>query len=91
MSVLYLIPVWFILALLIPTMWSVSKVYGRSRGLRVVVCPETRRVANIELNSRYAVKMHVTGNSGLKIQYCSRWPERETCPQGCLEQVPRPA
>ena len=91
MSILYLISVWFILVLTIPIIWSVSKVYGRTRGLRVVVCPETNRVANIELDSRHAVAMHVIGNPGLRIQYCSRWPERQTCPQGCLEQVPRPA
>ncbi len=87
MSVLLLVPVWFILALLIPTAWSVAKVYSRSKGRRIVICPETNRVANIELDARHAVAMHVVGNLGQKVQECSRWPEHQSCGRGCLTQV----
>jgi len=89
MSVLYLIPVWFVLALLIPIVWSVSKVYGWAAGRRVVICPETDRVANIELDRHHAVAMHVIGNADQRIQYCSRWPEHDMCARRCLEQFPR--
>jgi hypothetical protein len=91
MSVLFLVPVWFILALLIPTAWSVSRVYSRSRGRRIVICPETDRAANIELDARHAVAMHVVGNPFQKIQACSRWPEHRSCSRECLAQVPRAA
>jgi hypothetical protein len=87
MSVLYLIPVWFILGLLIPTAWAVSRVYSRSRGRRIVICPETNRSANVELDARHAVKMLVVGNPVQKIQACSRWPERQSCGRECLAQV----
>jgi hypothetical protein len=87
MSVLLLVPVWFILALLIPTAWSVAKVYSRSKGRRIVICPETNRAANIELDARHAVAMHVVGNLGQKVQECSRWPEHQSCGRGCLTQV----
>jgi hypothetical protein len=89
MSVLFLVPVWFILALVIPTAWSIGKVYSRSRGRRIVICPETNRAANIELDARYAVAMHLVGNPVCKIQYCSRWPEHQSCSRECLGQVPR--
>ena len=89
MSVVYLIPVWFILALLIPTIWSVSKVYSRTQGRRIVICPDNHRAANIELDARHAVAMHMVGNQGRKIQDCSRWPARENCGRECLAQVPR--
>ncbi len=89
MSVLYLIPLWFILALLIPLTWSVNKVYSRSRGKRVVICPDNHRAANIELDARHAVAMHIAGNPGHKIQSCSRWPDRQDCGRECLAQVPR--
>ena len=89
MSVLYLIPVWFILALLIPAIWSVSKVYSRSQGRRIVVCPGNHRVANIELDARHAVAMHIAGNPGRKIQNCSRWPDQQSCARECLAQVAR--
>jgi hypothetical protein len=91
MSVLFLVPVWFILALLIPTAWSVSRVYSRSRGRRIVICPETNRAANIELDARHAVAMHVVGNPFQKVQECSRWPEHQSCSRECLAQVPRAA
>jgi hypothetical protein len=91
MPVLYLIPVWFVLALLIPIVWSVSNVRSWAAGRRVVICPETERATNIELNCRHAIAMHAFGNPGLRIQYCSRWPEHETCGRECLKQVPRPA
>jgi len=91
MSVLYLIPVWFVLALLIPLTWSVTKVYSQSRGRRVVICPDNQRAANIELDARHAVTMHIVGNPGRKIQDCSRWPGRQNCGRECLAQVPRVA
>jgi len=87
MSVLYLIPVWLVLALLIPAAWSISKAYKRTWGRRMVMCPETNRWANIELDARHAVRMHVLGNPARRIQYCSRWPERQSCSRECLAQV----
>lgn len=89
MSVLYLIPVWFILVMLIPITWSLSKIYSRSRGRRVVICPDNHRAANIELDARHAVAMHIIGNPVRKIQDCSRWPDRQDCGRECLAQVPR--
>jgi len=89
MSVLFLIPAWFILALLIPIAWSVSKVYSRSRGRRIVICPDNHRAANIELDARHAIAMHMVGNPIRKIQACSRWPEQQGCGRECLAQVPR--
>jgi len=87
MSVLFLVPVWFVLALLIPLTWSVTKVYSRSRGRRIVICPENGRAANIELDARHAVAMHLVGNPTGKIQICSRWPEWQHCGRKCLSQV----
>jgi len=91
MSVLYLIPVWFVLALLIPTIWAISKMFSRARGRRVVICPDNHRAANIELDARHAVAMQIVGNPVRKIQDCSRWPDRQNCGRECLAQVPRPA
>jgi hypothetical protein len=89
MSVWYLIPMWFVLALVIPTGWSVGRAYRRSRGSRTVICPETGQPAGIELDARDAVAMHVIGNPVRKIQSCSRWPERQDCTQDCVAQVAR--
>lgn len=84
MTILYLIPVWFVLGFSIPIAWSVSRAYRRSKGAREVICPEISQSATIELDVRDAVKMHVLGNPVRKIQMCSRWPERQTCDRACL-------
>jgi hypothetical protein len=86
-----LIPVWFVLALLIPIAWSVSKAYRRSKGPKAVICPETNVSAVIELDVRDAVAMHVVGNPARKIQLCSRWPDQQTCDRACLSQLARTA
>jgi hypothetical protein len=91
MSILYLIPVWFVLGLSVPIAWSVAKACRRSRGPRAVTCPENNQPATIELDVRDAVAMHVLGNRVRKIQHCSRWPEQQACDRNCLTQVAWPA
>ena len=84
MSVLHLIPVWFLLALLIPIGMAVGGAYRGARGRRTVVCPETSQSALIALDARDAALMHVIGERPRRIEYCSRWPERQACDRNCL-------
>jgi len=84
MSILSLIPVWFVLALLIPIVWAVSGAYRRAKGRRPVFCPEAGQTAVIELNRRDAALMHVLGNPVRRIESCSRWPESQDCGRECL-------
>ena len=89
MSILPLIPLWFALALLIPTVWAVRGAYRRAKGWQAVTCPESGQPALIALDPRNAALMHVIGNPPGKIQSCSHWPEREQCAQGCLVNAAR--
>ncbi len=58
------------------------------RGTRVVVCPETREMAAIEVDARRAAWSAPRGvRSELRLESCSRWPERRSCGQECLGQV----
>jgi hypothetical protein len=84
MSILYLIPVWFVLGLLIPAAWSIGKVYRRSRNRRAVVCPEIKAFALIQVDARHAAAMHILGNPVRQVQSCSRWPGRRSCDRACL-------
>ena len=84
MSVLHLIPVWFVLALVIPSALALGGAYSRSKGQRTVTCPETNQSAWIALDARNAVLMHVIGDNRQTIQACSRWPERQECARNCL-------
>jgi hypothetical protein len=84
MSILLLVPVFFILALIIPTAWSLGGAYRRSGGVRQVHCPETGRLVEIALDQKHAVKMHALGYPVKKVRSCERWPERRDCSQGCV-------
>lgn len=61
--------------------------YRKYRGTRLVTCPETRETAAVEVNAAQAALSAVAGNPQLRLQTCSRWPEREHCGQECLQQI----
>jgi hypothetical protein len=84
MSVLWLVPVFFVLALIVPTAWSLGGAYRRASGTRLVRCPETNDLVEIGLDTAHAVKMHIIGYPQRKVGHCARWPERRDCGQGCV-------
>lgn len=86
MRSLLLVPIWFVLALLIPTVWSIAHIYRRACGVHPVICPETGLISTIGLDTTHAVTMRMLGNPVQRIQQCSRWPERQTCDRRCLRQ-----
>ena len=55
------------------------------RGQRVIICPETQQPAGVELNAWLAAR--TPGDANLRLQSCSRWPERSDCGQDCLTQI----
>jgi len=86
MSVLSLIPVFFVLALALPAAWALGRVYRRSRGERQISCPEAGQLATIAEDARHAVAMHALGETNRRVKSCSLWPERRACEQACLGQ-----
>ena len=72
---------------LVPLGWLVLRAYRNFRGTRVVTCPETRRPVAVELDAGHAAVTGVTGEADLRLQACSRWPERQDCGQECLAQI----
>lgn len=57
------------------------------RGTRVVVCPETHQAAAVTLDARRAATSASLGQAHLRLDACSRWPERQGCGQECLDQI----
>ncbi len=58
------------------------------RGTRVVVCPESREMVAVEVDAAHAATGSVrAGRPELRLESCTRWPERQTCGQECLGQV----
>lgn len=65
----------------------IASAYRRFRGTRVVTCPETRDSAAVEVDSRHAALTALLGGTELRLQDCSRWPDRQSCGQDCLRQI----
>lgn len=61
--------------------------YLRYRGQRLVTCPETHQAAAVHVNAGKAATTAMIGNLEVRLDQCSRWPERRNCGQDCLSEV----
>jgi hypothetical protein len=61
--------------------------YLKFRGNRLVSCPETHQPAAVRVAAGKAALEAASGNEHLRLRSCSRWPEKESCPQECLAQI----
>ena len=61
--------------------------YFTFRGKRLVTCPETHQKEAIDVAARKAALTAPFGEPALRLDRCSRWPERQNCGQECLQQV----
>ena len=57
------------------------------RGRRVVVCPENRELVAVEVDARHAALTASQGRIDLRLDTCTRWPEKLGCGQECLGQI----
>jgi len=61
--------------------------YFTYRGKRLITCPETHDTQAIDVAARKAALTAIFGDPKLKLDRCTRWPERQDCGQQCLQQV----
>lgn len=61
--------------------------YLRYRGQRLVTCPETHQPAAVHVNAGKALSTTLIGKQEVRLDQCSRWPEKRNCGQECLSQV----
>ena len=66
---------------------SASNAYLKFRGARLIICPESRKYAAVEVDARHAAFTAPIEASGLRLKNCSHWPKRKDCGQGCLPQI----
>src|ERR1044072_1415781 len=50
-------------------------------------CPDHRRPAGVRLDATYAALSGLGNGPKLRLESCSRWPERSNCGQECLSQL----
>jgi hypothetical protein len=61
--------------------------WTRYRGTRVVVCPENRELVAVEVDAKHAAFTASQGRADLRLDTCTRWPEKAGCGQECLGQI----
>jgi hypothetical protein len=59
----------------------------RLRGRHVVVCPETHTLAAVTVDLGHAAATAVWEEADVRVETCSRWPERKGCDEGCATQI----
>jgi hypothetical protein len=80
------------IALLLGLMAAAYAVFGiiayvRTRGRRVIICPETNQPAGVTVDAVHAAMTAVWDNADVRLASCSRWPERGGCDQACTAQI----
>lgn len=74
----------------VPAGWMIralGRSYVKHRGTRVVTCPETKDFAAVKLDALRAAGSGLLGPTHLRLESCTRWPERQDCPQTCIKQI----
>jgi hypothetical protein len=61
--------------------------YLRYRGQRLVTCPETLKPAAVHVNLGNVARKAAIGKEQVRLDQCSRWPERQNCGQECLGEL----
>jgi len=56
--------------------------FFKSRGDRVITCPETEEGAAVRIDALHAAR---TGQ--VHLSDCTRWPERAGCDEACVKQI----
>src|SRR5690349_25178101 len=61
--------------------------YLKFRGKRIVSCPENHCDAAVSVAAGNAAFETIIGREQLRLNACSRWPEKQECAQECLQQI----
>ena len=63
------------------------RAFLKMRGQRVVICPETGAPAAVTVDSGHAALSAMWDAPDVRLDTCSRWPERDGCNQACAGQI----
>ncbi len=63
------------------------RAYFKFRGQRLVTCPETHQPVAVNVAAGEVAMGAFLNEPTLRLNQCTRWPERQNCGQDCLSQV----
>jgi len=61
--------------------------YFRTRGDRVVNCPDNGEPVAVRVDALHAAVTPADASDRFRIESCSRWPQKDGCGQMCLAQI----
>ncbi|MFI5181082.1 MAG: hypothetical protein ACHQPI_06810 [Thermoanaerobaculia bacterium] len=67
--------------------WWLVPTWRRWRGARVVNCPETNDPHTVKIDAAHAALTAMGASAEIRLESCTRWPERQDCGQDCLKQI----
>ncbi len=62
-------------------------VFADFRKPKEVICPDNGKLAQVAVDATYAAMTSAVGMNRLRLDGCSRWPERGACNRSCLSQL----
>jgi len=71
----------------IPMIFIAVRTYLRYRGTRLITCPETKMPAAVRVDKGHAATTTAAGDPELRLESCTRWPEKKHCGQECISQI----
>lgn len=74
-------------ALLVGFVLVIGTIYFRGNARRVVRCPDTGGIAQVETGTLNEVLSFFFPRKRYRIERCTRWPEQSGCVESCLSQV----
>ncbi|MFQ5930694.1 MAG: hypothetical protein ACE5MK_13460 [Acidobacteriota bacterium] len=60
--------------------------FQRYRHKKVVTCPQTGGLAEVDVNSRRAAFSSAFGRVRLRVKSCTLWPKRKGCAEDCVKE-----
>jgi hypothetical protein len=61
--------------------------FAAYRGEQLIICPETKQAASVEVDIRLAAHPEPLGGPVFRLSNCSRWPTNNDCDQECVAQI----
>ena len=59
--------------------------FQRYRHKKVLQCPETKELAEVDIDAQLASFSSAFGKTLIRVRNCSIWPRRRGCEQGCIK------
>lgn len=86
-AALYLVVALVVVAAVYILLRKPIREYFLMRGDRVVTCPDNRQTVAVTVDAAHAAISAARGFEDLKLESCTRWPEKADCGQECLRQI----